>query len=80
MSLSVALKDGAMDDLIKEYDKWIKDNIPQWYIDRGCTDADYILFESLDGGCLDLNDAEVKWLKDFIKRWDKQLKERKTQC
>lgn len=65
-----------MDKLIKEYDAWLKANIPQKWIDNECCCADSILYESFDG-CLDLNKEQQDWLIDFIKRWEKQLKERK---
>jgi len=68
-----------MDKLIKEYDAWLKANIPQEWIDNDCCCADSILYESF-GGSLDLNKEQQDWLIDFIKRWEisiKQLKERK---
>ena len=60
-----------IEKLQNEYTDWLVENLPREYVENQDCSADVILFESLEGGQLTLNDDQKKWLKDFIKRWEK---------
>lgn len=61
-----------LQELQNEYTDWLVENLPREYVENQDCSAEAILFESLEGGQLTLNDEQKKWLKDFIKRWDER--------
>lgn len=62
----------TLEELQNEYTDWLVENLPREYVENQDCSAEAILFESLEGGQLALNDEQKKWLKDFCKRWDER--------
>ena len=58
-----------------EYTDWLVENLPREYVENEDCSAEAILFESLEGGQLTLNDDQKKWIKNFCKRWSKKEKQ-----
>ena len=63
----------SIQELQNEYTDWLVENLPREYVENQDCSAEAILFESLEGGQLTLNDEQKKWLNDFCKRWDERL-------
>jgi hypothetical protein len=66
------LRQMSLQELQDEYTDWLVENLPREYVENQDCSAEAILFESLEGGQLTLNDEQKKWLKDFCKRWDER--------
>jgi len=61
--------------LQNEYTDWLVENLPREYVENQDCSAEAILFESLEGGQITLNDDQKEWLNDFCTRWNKMLNE-----
>jgi len=62
----------SIEELQNEYTDWLVENLPREYVENQDCSAEAILFESLEGGQLTLNDEQKGWLNDFCKRWDER--------
>jgi hypothetical protein len=60
----------SIEKLQNEYTDWLVENLPREYVENQDCSAEAILFESLEGGQLTLNEDQKKWLNDFCKRWE----------
>jgi spore coat protein CotH len=60
-----------IETLTNEYTDWLVENIDREYVENQDCSADAILYESLEGGQLTLNEDQKEWLCDFINRWEK---------
>ena len=61
----------SLEELQNEYTDWLVENLPREYVENQDCSAEAILFESLEGGQLTLNDEQKKE-QDFCKRWDER--------
>lgn len=57
-------------ELQNEYTDWLVENLPRNYVENEDCSAESILYESLEGGSLTLNESQRKWLHEFCVRWD----------
>ena len=62
----------SIEELQNEYTDWLVENLPREYVENQDCRAEAILFESLEGGQLTLNDEQKIWLHDFCKRWNER--------
>jgi hypothetical protein len=62
----------SIDELQNEYTDWLVENLPREYVENQDCSAEAILFESLEGGQLTLNDEQKEWLNDFCRRWNER--------
>tara|TARA_Y100001972_G_scaffold47718_1_gene58841 strand:- start:976 stop:1173 length:198 start_codon:yes stop_codon:yes gene_type:complete len=62
----------SIEELQNEYTDWLVENLPREYVENQDCSAEAILFESLEGGQLTLNDEQKEWLNDFCKRWNER--------
>ena len=62
----------SIEELQNEYTDWLVENLPREYVENQDCSAEAILFESLEGGQLTLNDEQKGWLNDFCKRWEER--------
>jgi len=62
----------SIEELQNEYTDWLVENLPREYVENQDCSAEAILFESLEGGQLTLNDEQKEGLNDFCKRWDER--------
>lgn len=58
-------------ELQDEYTDWLVENLPRDYVENEDCSAESILYESLEGGSLKLNESQRTWLHEFCVRWDK---------
>jgi len=63
----------SIEELQNEYTDWLVENLPREYVENQDCSAEAILFESLEGGQLTLNDEQKERLNDFCKRWDERV-------
>jgi len=63
----------TLEDLQSEYTDWLVANLPREYVENQDCSAEAILFESLEGGEIILNDNQTKWLNNFCNQWDKAM-------
>lgn len=64
-------------DLQKEYNAWLKDNLPAVMLDSNDWDlsADSLMaMKGYDDEPWSPTDAQYEWLEDFGKRWDAEHK------
>lgn len=54
--------------LSTEYTDWLVDNLPRKYVETEDCSAEAILWDS---NKLNLNKAQIQWLRNFCVRWDK---------
>ena len=62
----------SIEELQNEYTDWLVENLPREYVENQDCSAEAILFESLEGGQLTLNDEQKEWLNDFCRRWNER--------
>ena len=69
-TINKEIRDMSIEKLQNEYTDWLVENLPREYVENQDCSAEAILFESLEGGQLTLNEDQEKWLNDFCKRWE----------